>query len=156
LTRDTFTGDRPEPTQAALAGLLVFHGLRPQQLRRLLTTDIHDSRLWIDGQVVPVAQPVGTRLAAYLCYRTNRWPNTANPHFFVNQATAGKSAEVTYRWINDRLGFKAQDIREDRILDEVHATGGDIRRICDLFGLTVNAAQRYIDALHTPAFSREP
>ena len=26
---------------------------------------------------------------------------------------------------------------------EIHATGGDIRRICDLFGLSVEAATRY-------------
>lgn len=144
-----------EPAQAALAGLLVFHGLRPQQLRRLLTTDVRDGRLWVDGRTIPVAQPVRARLADYLCYRTNRWPNTANPHFFINRATAGKCTEVTYRWVNDQLGFQAQGVREDRILDEAHATEGDVRRICDLFGLSVGAAQRYIDALHTPALPGE-
>jgi hypothetical protein len=34
-------------------------------------------------------------------------------------------------------------MREDRILQEIHATGGDILRICDLFGLSVEAAVRY-------------
>ena len=38
----------------------------------------------------------------------------------------------------------AQDIRFDRILDEAHATGGDIRRLMDLFGISVETAHRYV------------
>ncbi|MFF1301609.1 hypothetical protein [Streptomyces sp. NPDC058307] len=34
-------------------------------------------------------------------------------------------------------------LREDRLLHEAEATGGDPRRICDLFGLSVGAALRY-------------
>jgi hypothetical protein len=48
--------------------------------------------------------------------------------------------------------MSAQAIREDRILDEAIATG-DVRRICDLFGLTVEAALRYTggcDGAHSP------
>jgi hypothetical protein len=37
----------------------------------------------------------------------------------------------------------AQAIREDRILYEARASGGDIRRICDLFGLSVAGAMRH-------------
>jgi hypothetical protein len=43
-----------------------------------------------------------------------------------------------------------QAIREDRILHEAHASGGDIRRICDLFGLSVTAAERYTATLDHP------
>lgn len=32
-----------------------------------------------------------------------------------------------------------QALREDRILHEIHATGGDVRRVCDLFGRSVEA-----------------
>jgi hypothetical protein len=46
--------------------------------------------------------------------------------------------------------FTAQSLREDRILDEVRATGGDVRRICELFDLNVGTALRYIAVLdHT-------
>ena len=41
-------------------------------------------------------------------------------------------------------------MREDRILHEARATGGDVRRICDLFGLTVEAAVRYLPAPSSP------
>jgi hypothetical protein len=43
-----------------------------------------------------------------------------------------------------------QTIRQDRILDEAHATRGDIRRLCDLFGFSTAGAYRYaatVDAL---------
>lgn len=41
-------------------------------------------------------------------------------------------------------------MREDRILDEVHATSGDVRRLMDLFGLTAKGAQRYTATLSHP------
>ncbi|MGP4090489.1 hypothetical protein [Streptomyces sp. KR55] len=50
---------------------------------------------------------------------------------------------VSHVWINDVLGIPARRLREDRLLHEAEATGGDPRRICDLFGLTVGAALRY-------------
>lgn len=40
-------------------------------------------------------------------------------------------------------------MREDRIPDEAHASG-DIRRLVDLFGLTVKGAQRYAATLDLP------
>ena len=36
-----------------------------------------------------------------------------------------------------------QAIRDDRVLFEAHASGGGIRRICDVLGLSVTAAGRY-------------
>ena len=53
-----------------------------------------------------------------------------------------------YPW--HRYDLQPRPLREDRILHEIHATGGDIRRICDLFGLSVNAAMRYTAVLEHP------
>ncbi|MGW0771070.1 hypothetical protein [Streptomyces sp. NPDC002676] len=47
---------------------------------------------------------------------------------------------VSHVWINDVLGMPARRLRQDRLLHEAQATGGDPRRICDLFGLTVDQA----------------
>ncbi|HEY0689420.1 MAG TPA: hypothetical protein VGD71_10290, partial [Kribbella sp.] len=44
------------------------------------------------------------------------------------------------------MGTAARDIRTDRI-HEVRATGGDLRRICALFGLSVKDAARYTAVL---------
>jgi hypothetical protein len=49
-----------------------------------------------------------------------------------------------------RLGLSTQALREDRILHEVHATGGDIVRLCDLFGLSIGAAERYTAVVEHP------
>ncbi len=44
---------------------------------------------------------------------------------------------------------------EDRILSEIHATGGDIRRICDLFGLSIVGAARYLQTVEHTDFTIE-
>jgi hypothetical protein len=136
--------------RARLAGAIprpVFHALRPRQLRSLHLTDLRDGRLHLDSHVVPLARQARARLAAYLDYRARRWPNTANPHVFINDKTANHTTETIYKWINKVFGLRAQTVREDRILNGVRATAGDVRRVCDLFGLSIDAALRYTDTL---------
>jgi hypothetical protein len=36
---------------------------------------------------------------------------------------------------------------------QIHATGGDLRRICDLFGLSVQGATCYLEAVEHPDLS---
>jgi hypothetical protein len=54
-----------------------------------------------------------------------------------------RESPVSGPWISHTLGISPQAVPEDRILDEALATDGDIRRLCDLFGLTVGGAERY-------------
>jgi hypothetical protein len=44
-------------------------------------------------------------------------------------------------------------VREDRIVDEALATGGDLRRICDLFGVTIATAEHYTTVLGHPGLA---
>lgn len=44
----------------------------------------------------------------------------------------------------------AQQAREDRILNELHASGGDLRRICDMFDLGIAGASRSSAGLAHP------
>ena len=53
------------------------------------------------------------------------------------------------------LAVRLQLLREDRILHEIHATGGDVRRICDLFGLTISGATRYLNTVEHPDLTTE-
>ncbi|SDU29748.1 hypothetical protein SAMN04489733_2816 [Amycolatopsis keratiniphila] len=62
--------------------------------------------------------------------------------------SAGPAA-VTVRCMN------AQAIRQDRILDEAHAGNGNVRRICDLFGLSVVGAYRYAATVDHPGVRRQ-
>jgi hypothetical protein len=59
-------------------------------------------------------------------------------------------------WITHRLGISARALREDRILHELHPTGGDIRRLCDLFGLSIDGAERYATVLDHPDLTDRP
>ena len=54
------------------------------------------------------------------------------------------------QWITTSIGMTAQQAREDRILHELHASGGDLRRICDMFGLSIAGASRYSTVLAHP------
>jgi integrase len=143
--------DGPDRTAAALAALLAFHGVRIWQLRRARLTDVRDGRLHVGEQVILLAPSVRARLDAYLAERAARWPDTANPHLFVHHRSVGTTGAVTPWWIRKRLGMSGQAIRQDRILDEAHATAGDLRRLCDLFGFSVAGAARYAATVLGPA-----
>lgn len=126
-----------------IAALVAFHALAPHQVRDLMLTDVRDGYLHLNGRTIPLADPVRIRLRAYLDYRAARWPATANPHLIIHYNNATHCGPVQADWITHRLGISAQALREDRILHELHATGGDIRRLCDLFGLSIAGAERY-------------
>ncbi len=140
------------PAQAAVVALIAFHGLRPGPLRRLRLTDLRDGRLHVDGRVIVLADPVRTRLAAWLNHRATRWPNTTNPHLFVHYRSATRAEPVGLRWVRLIIGagLTPTAIREDRILNEAHASGGDTRRLADLFGLSIQATTRYTATLDHP------
>lgn len=136
--------DVAKPARAALTALVAFHGLRSGQLRALLLTDVRDGRLHIENRTVVLAGPVRDRLAIWLEERARRWPGTANSHLFVSHYTAVRTGPVSSVWITDTNRVPVKAIREDRILNEAIATGGDVRRISDLFGLSVGGAERYV------------
>ncbi|WP_051877162.1 hypothetical protein [Streptomyces natalensis] len=135
-----------DPTRAALGALIAFHALTVKDLREILLTDVRDGRLRRGDRVILLAAPVRERLAAYLGFRARQWPHTANPHLFINGQTGYHTEPTSNVWATGVLGISAQAIREDRILDEVLATDGDIRRVWDLFGMTSWGARRYIEA----------
>lgn len=138
-----------KPVRAALATLVAFHALRPKTLCAVMLTDLRDGRLHLDGRTILLAGPVRASIANWLDERARRWPNTINPHLFINLHTAVRTCQVHPTWITATIGVSAQAIREDRILHEAITTG-DIRRLCDLFGLTVGGAQRYTHTLDHP------
>ncbi|TNB75610.1 hypothetical protein FHJ30_02850 [Arthrobacter sp. BB-1] len=139
-----------DPGRAALIAIAAFHGLRSGQLRGLQLTDIRDGRLRVDERLIPLPQPVRERLTAWLAYREQRWPLTRNPHVFISRRTAHDTSPVGVQWITTSMGMTAQKAREDRILHELHANGGDIRRLCDMFGLSIAGASRYSAVLTHP------
>lgn len=134
-----------DPARAAVAALAAFHGLRSGDIRHLKLTDLRDGQLFLGQRVVPLAEPALARLDAYLEFRTARWPFSTNGYLFVSQRTARRRDPVSPRWLFLTIGTPGgiEALRQDRILDEARASGGDTRLLCDLFGLSVNAATRY-------------
>ena len=140
----------PDPASALAVAFVAFHALTVRELRALQLTDIADARLTIDDRSIPLAAPVLPRLAAWLDQRAATWPNTINPHLFINRRTGPRLTPVSRSFPLSHVSLASQTLREDRILDEVRATGGDIRRICELFNITVETAMRYTATLdHT-------
>lgn len=144
-----------DPPTAAVAALMIFHGLRPAELRALQLTGIRDGRCYLPDRTVLLPGPVRTRLAAYLDYRHRRWPATINPHFFIHYISAPTTGPVGRCWVNGLLGMPARVLRQDRIIDETVAAAGDLRRICDLFGVTIATAQHYTTVLSHPALASD-
>ena len=80
------------------------------------------------------------------------WPNTANPHLFINRRSALYDRPVNTNWVRDTLGMPPNSVRRDRILDEAFATNGDLRQLTDLFGVSVATADRFatwVNRAHT-------
>lgn len=140
------------PAQALLVALIAFHGLDVTPLQRLHLTDHRDGKLHVNGRVIVLAEPVQERLDNYLAHRAHTWPATSNPHLLVNRRSAGRLRAVGRRWIYLTIGtgLSPTALREDRILNEAHATSGDIRRLIDLFGLSAHASARYAATLDNP------
>jgi hypothetical protein len=82
-------------------------------------------------------------------YRQQTWPESVNPYLFTHARSWWLNQAVSPQWIRDQLSLPAQSIRFDRILDEAHATGGDIRRLMDLFGISAETAHCYVRTLTT-------
>lgn len=139
----------PDPAVALCVALVAFHGLTPKELRFLKLTDIADGSLTLHERVLPLAAPVRSRLAAWLDHRQRTWPETANPHLLINRKTAPRLTPPGPAWPWTRTALRPQALREDRILHELHVTG-DLRRICDLFGLSVQGATRYLTTIEHP------
>jgi hypothetical protein len=96
---------------------------------------------------------VRQRLARYLAFRQQTWAASVNPYLFLHVRNASTARHVTPWWIRKQLGMSGQLVRLDRIFDEAQTTGGDLRALCDLFGLSVAGAYRctaVIDRIESP------
>ncbi|MDP9092936.1 MAG: hypothetical protein M3N95_08355 [Actinomycetota bacterium] len=135
--------DSPDAAIALAVALVALQALTSKQVGDLTLADIIDGRLTVAAREIPLAAPVRVRLTAWLDHPTRTWPGSINPYLFINRKTAPRLTRSGryFPWV--RAGISPQALREDRILKEIHATGGDVRRICDLFGLTIDAALRY-------------
>jgi hypothetical protein len=138
--------DRPDARLVLL--LAGVHALRPHQIRVLALDDVDLAAgiLLVVGRPRRLDTLTGEELRAWLEHRRARWPASANPYLLINQSTAGGRTPVTRNYVQEvfqRLGLTAEDLRVDRLLAEVQATGGDPLTLTRLFGLSDPTAIRY-------------
>jgi len=146
-----------DPAVALATSIVAFHGLTNLQIRALQLTDIIDGRLTLpDGRVIPLAEPVRARLRTWLDHRATRWPRTMNPHLFVTMQTAPRLSAPSRQFPWLKAGISAQTLRTDRVLHEVQASGGDVRRISDLFGIGIESVARYLGVLDPDLSGHRP
>jgi integrase len=143
-----------DPVQDLRCALSALHGLRSGQLRLLKLTDIDGARLIVGDRVIVFVAPVRERLTAYLNHRTARRLATANPCLFTHPRYANGTDPVGPRFVYARLGphLNTRDLRTDRLLQEALAVG-DAKRISEMFGLTIDTAQRYTGILGHPGLN---
>jgi hypothetical protein len=135
--------DSPSPARAAITALLAYHAVPMRQLAQLQLTDIRGGRLHLDDRVILLAEPVRDRVNTYLSYRAETWPASVNAYLFIHARNWKTTRPVTSAWIGQQLAISAEHIRLDRIYQEVEATGGDVRALCDLFGMSIANAARW-------------
>jgi integrase len=142
--------DRPD--QQLIMLLAGVHALRPHQIRPLALedADLAAGTLRVGGRPRRLDALTRQALGAWLELRRVRWPASANPYLLVNQSTAGGRSPVTRGYVQavfGRLGITAEDLRVDRLLAEVQASGGDPLTLTLLFGISDPTAIRYCTEL---------
>lgn len=137
-----------DPALRVVLGFVGVQALSPNQLRRLRLDQLDraNGRFHLDGSDRTLDTYTTAAVVAYLVYRHDRWPGTSNPHLLVTRRTAHERNAVSEYWLSSRLRdlpVTLRELREDRILDEAHASGGDPLHLAAMFGLTAQPALRY-------------
>ena len=142
------------PALRVVLALIGVHALWPNQVRRLHTEhlDLPNQRLRV-GTVDRAVDPfTASAVIDYLAYRHERWPHTANEHLLLTRRTAHEQGPASEYWLRSMfrgLPVTLRQLREDRILEEARATGGDPLHIATMFGMGAKAGLRYASAVHS-------
>ena len=105
--------------------------------------------------MILLAEPVRERVDAYLSYRAAKWPASINAYLFIHARSWKTTRPVPSYWIGQQLAISAEYVRLDRIYQEVEATGGDIRALCDLFGMSIANGARWATTIDPRQRARE-
>ena len=103
--------------------------------------DVGNRRLVIAGRIRPLDDLTRQILLSWLDHRAERWPNTANPHLFINQQTAMETGAVSTFWAKKALRGQTatlERLRVDRQLEEALTHGPDPLHLASVFGLDQN------------------
>ena len=113
---------------------------------RLDDVDLGERLMFINGWPCPLHALTYQALVGYLTYRRDRWTDTANTHLLITQQTAAETGPASRGWhkrIMRPLGITLEQLRHDRLLDEVRAHGPDPLHFQAVFGCSTSMAIEY-------------
>jgi hypothetical protein len=123
----------------------------PRQVRELPleAVNLRQGRLAPGELSRPLDSYTHHAAAGYLSYRRQRWPATTSPYLLVSSKTAHTGQPVTSGWMHNLLRplpVTAQQLREDRLLEEAAHCGGDPMHLAAMFGIGPQASLSYARA----------
>ncbi|MCC3652614.1 hypothetical protein LIX60_14290 [Streptomyces sp. S07_1.15] len=157
----------PETRGRLILALVAIHALTPANLRRLQLRGLDrasgqlrvirpgrsDHIVFLDELTLGLATD-------WVIERSRLWPRTTNPHLLISRVTAASDGnpeitkyplQATFR----RVGISASALRQDRILDEAHATADPVH-LMRLFGLAETTAVNYVATAHPADIRPDP
>ncbi len=139
------------PALRAVVALAGVHALLPGQIRylRIDQLDLPGRRLDPDGMDRPLDEFTVGAIRSYLDFRSTRWPDTASPYLLVTRKTAHTGEPVSRFWMASMfrgLPVTAEQLRDDRIVEEALAGRADPLHLAAVFGFGPRTGLRYAQA----------
>jgi hypothetical protein len=116
--------------------------------------DLSGRRLDPGGLDHPLDEFTVSAIRGYLDFRNQRWPTTTSPYLLVTRKTAHTGSPVSRFWLNRLfrgLPVTAEQLRDDRIIEEALARRPDPLHLAAVFGFGPRAGLRYAAAARDSA-----
>ena len=144
------------PALRVVVALIGVHALLPGQIRhlRLDQVDLASRRLDPRGLDRPLDEFTASAVRGYLTFRNQRWPATTSPYLLVTRKTAHTGQPVSEFWMTRLfrgLPVTAEQLRDDRIVEEALSGRADPLHLAAVFGFGPRTGLRYAQAAHPTA-----
>jgi len=151
LITATAAAARNDPALLVTVALAGVHALLPGQIRhlRMDQIDLSCRRLDLGGLDRPLDEFTASTICGYLDFRGQRWPATTSPYLLVTRKTAHTGQPVSVFWMNRLfrgLPVTAEQLRDDRIVEEALAGRADPLHLAAVFGFGPRTGLRYAQA----------
>jgi hypothetical protein len=156
LLAETATAAKDHPALPVVIALVGVHALLPGQIRhlRIDQVDLASRRLHPGGLDRPLDELTASAIRSYLDFRDQRWPATASPFLLVTRKTAHTGEAVSRFWMTSLfrgLPVTAQQLRDDRIIEEALSGRADPLHLAAVFGFGPRTGLRYAQVAHDTA-----
>jgi hypothetical protein len=156
LVTATAAAAKSDPALHVVVALAGVHALLPGRIRhlRMDQVDLPGQRLDPGGLNRPLDEFTAGAVRGYLGFRNRRWPATTSPYLLVTRKTAHTGQPVSVFWMNRlfrRLPVTAEQLRDDRIIEEALAGWADPLHLAAVFGFGPRTGLRYAGAARDSA-----